>query len=240
MPNNLIEAFNEAKKHRQVLSKSVIYESGVSKSQFYRILSGKEAPSPETKERICKSLNIDAAEFDRLHKRSSLESKAQSVSPVESKSHITYLAIAIAALIIGALFVMGNNSSPISQQTPTESIAKKDDKTLFIKDVTIPDGTVIPVNTTYIKTWRVKNTGSIVWKHRYLKRITPASELLCSSPAMVPIPETAPGEIVDISVTFTTPHLPGSCRTDWKTADDRGNFFFPHMHGLFSIVVVSE
>lgn len=240
MPNNLIEAFNEAKKRRQILSKSVIYESGVSKSQFYRILSGKEAPSPETKERICESLNIDAVEFDRLQKRSSLEPKTQSVSPVESKSHITYLALAIAILIIGALFLMENNSSPISQPTQIESIFIKDDKTLFIEDVTIPDGTAIPVNTTYVKTWRVKNTGSVVWKHRYLKRITPASDLLCSSPSMVPIPETAPGEIVDISVTFTTPHLPGSCRTDWKTADDRGNFFFPHMHGLFSIVVVSE
>jgi len=55
---------------------------------------------------------------------------------------------------------------------------------------------------------------------------------------MVPIPETLPGETVDIAVTFTTPYLPGSCRTDWKTADKDGNLFFPDMHGLYSIVVV--
>jgi hypothetical protein len=57
---------------------------------------------------------------------------------------------------------------------------------------------------------------------------------------MVPIPDTQPGETIDISVTFKTPHLPGSCRTDWKTSDDRGNLYFPNMHGLFSIVNVVE
>ena len=91
-----------------------------------------------------------------------------------------------------------------------------------------------------MKTWRIQNAGHTHWKGRYLKRMTPHYELLCSSPAMVPIPETAPGETVDISVTFKTPHLAGSCRTDWKMSDSRGNLFFPNIHGLFSIVTVTD
>jgi len=119
-------------------------------------------------------------------------------------------------------------------------VSSPKDSTSFIRDVTIPDGTSIPVDTTFVKTWRVKNTGQLVWKDRYLKRTTPKSDLVCSSPAMVPIPETGPGETVDISVTFTTPHLPGSCRTDWKSSDKNGNLHFPDMHGLFSVVTVTR
>lgn len=239
MFKNLNDAFHTAKKDRQVLSKFIIWESGVSKSQFYRIINGKEAPSPETKKRIAASFNIDIAEFDRLHSLSKLDRGAEQSTPNHKHtSRITILVLSLFVMSLGFLLV--NKSSRANDPVQTESVANQDDHTIFIKDVTIPDGTQIPVNTTYVKTWRVKNTGTVVWKNRYLKRTTPADDLLCSSPAMVPIPETKPGETVDISVTFTTPHLPGSCRTDWKTSDDRGNLYFPDLHGLFSIVVVVE
>ena len=45
--------------------------------------------------------------------------------------------------------------------------------TKFIKDVTIPDGTPIPINTRFTKTWRVQNIGTVPWKEKHLKRITP-------------------------------------------------------------------
>ena len=240
MPKTLLDAFSDAKKGRQVLSKTVISESGVSKSQFYRILSGKESPSSETKKRISKSLGIETAQFDILHRQSGLDQTKVSTSKITKTFTPVLFASALAVLFVSLAFTLANNSKANDVMIMTENIAHADDSTLFIKDVTIPDGTVIPTNTTFVKTWRIKNTGKLVWKHRYLKRMTPTSDLICSSPAMVPIPETAPGETVDISVTFTTPHLPGSCRTDWKSADDRGNLFFPEMHGLFTIVVVSD
>lgn len=239
MYKNLGEAFNAAKKTRQVQSKFIIWESGVSKSQFYRIINGKEAPSPETKARIAKSLNVNLSQFDELHYLSNSENKTDEyASSRKAISSPLYLVFAILMMGLTASIISNfrNNTEP--KISPT--VTSEEDGTLFIKDVTIPDGTSIPVNTTFVKTWRVKNTGKLVWKHRYLKRITPPTSLLCSSPMMVPIPETAPGETVDISVTFTTPHLPGSCRTDWKTADENGNLYFPDMHGLYSIINVVE
>lgn len=235
----LSDALNAAKKNRKVLSKTIIWESGVSKSQFYRIIQGKESPSPETRKRIADALGLDEEQFDLLHSRSSLVStQADSASPAKGRGRLRYVAIAVFLLSLTALTAMSFQRQTI--EPPVVNVALKDDKTLFIKDVTIPDGTAIPVNTEYVKTWRVKNVGNVPWKNRFLMRITPASKLLCSSPSMVPIPDTMPGETVDISVTFVTPHLPGSCRTDWKTADDRGNLYFPEMHGLYSIVVVTE
>lgn len=238
MSNDLSHALEAGKKNRGVLSKLIIWESGVSKSQFYRIISGSEDPSPETKQRISKSLGISCDLFDQLHSNSrhKLANPHVRSGTKHSLTPITILAVSIC--MVGILGMM--TFKPQQSQSPSlnEIIASADDGTQFIEDVTIPDGTIIPVNTKFEKVWRVKNTGTLVWKDRYLMRTTPASNLICSSPAMVPIQETLPGQTVDISVTFTTPHLPGSCRTDWKSSDERGNLHFPEMHGLFSIVTV--
>lgn len=220
------------------MSKLIIWESGVSKSQFYRIIRGKEAPSPETKQRISQSLGIDNQAFDLLHERS--KSQQQKNDLPENKNLKLLLILPACLILAGFIAYAVNNSQKTTQIAENIIVEGADDRTKFIKDVTIPDGTTIPVNTEFVKTWRVKNIGNVTWKDRYLMRTTPASPLLCSSPSMVPIPETAPGETVDISVTFVTPHLPGTCRTDWKTADERGNFYYPEMHGLFSIVVVTD
>lgn len=239
MSKNLGDALNEAKDRRGVFSKTIIWESGVSKSQFYRIINGQEAPSAETKQRISDSLGLDLTQFEILFGQSKLEGERPDAAQ-RQKGNIALLAFGAAVILIGLIILALNIAPAQTQPTVEVSVVDPEDKTLFIKDVTIPDGTSIPVNTTFVKTWRVKNDGNVVWKNRYLKRMTPHSELICSSPAMVPIPETKPGEIIDISVTFKTPHLPGSCRTDWKTSDDRGNLYFPDMHGLYSIVTVVE
>lgn len=239
MPKNLSEALSEAKERRGVFSKTIIWESGVSKSQFYRIIKGQEAPSAETKQRMSEALELDVEQFDSLFKASNLDRETPRTI-LNRTGILALMALGAIVLITGFMVSAAKIEYPKSQSVVETNVVNPDDKTLFIKDVTIPDGTSIPVNTTFVKTWRVKNVGSVVWKNRYLKRMTPHSELICSSPSMVPIPETQPGETIDISVTFKTPHLPGSCRTDWKTSDDRGNLYFPDMHGLFSIVAVVE
>lgn len=239
MSRNLSDALNEAKERRGVFSKTIIWESGVSKSHFYRIIGGQEAPSIESKKRISDSLGLDIEQFDTLFDRSKLE--PQLPNEIQRlKRNKGPISFGIGMLLVGAIVVAANIVRTESDSPVKTNVVVQEDKTLFIKDVTIPDGTSIPVNTVFVKTWRVKNIGNVAWENRYLKRMTPFSSLICSSPAMVPIPETQPGEIIDISVTFKTPHLPGSCRTDWKTADDRGNLYFPDMHGLFSIVNVVE
>lgn len=247
MSKNLTDALKDAKTRRGVFSKTIIWESGVSKSQFYRIIKGEEAPSVETKQRILGALGLTDEEFDALFEQSKNSSPVQNAltdaavtSKANPKNNTLLIGFAATMFLVGVGIVVVNSLPKENNLSGETTVAVPDDKTLFIKDVTIPDGTAIPVNTTFVKTWRVKNVGNVVWKDRYLKRMTPLSGLICSSPAMVPIPETQPGETVDLSVTFKTPHLPGSCRTDWKTSDDRGNLYFPDMHGLFSIVTVVE
>lgn len=241
MPKNLSDALDAAKKNRNILSKTIIWESGVSKTQFYRIINGTEAPSSESKRLISKSLEIDCEQFDLLHSYSESEpnAKDKKIEFISTSQLSQWVGIlALCAFLVGLTVLFANNSPLPNSTIANDIVVSHEDSTLFISDVTIPDGTAIAVNTQYEKTWRVKNTGKLVWKDRYLMRTTPASRLLCSSPSMVPIPETLPGETVDITVIFMTPHLPGSCRTDWKASDKNGNLYFPKMHGLFSIVTV--
>ena len=237
MPRNLSDALKAARKNRRVLSKHIIWESGVSKTQFYRIINGEEAPSAESKRRISESLGINENQFDLLQSHSK---KALGNNGILTRTKTAWFLpiLALCALILTVTVLIITDVFQSSGAANSTIVASQEDSTLFIEDVTIPDGTPIPINTKFEKIWRVKNTGNVVWKDRYLKRITPASSLICSSPTMVPIPETQPGETIDISVTFVTPYLPGSCRTDWKTADKDGNLYFPDKHGLYSIVIV--
>jgi transcriptional regulator with XRE-family HTH domain len=241
MPKNLSDALKAAKTKRNVLSKQIIWESGVSKSQFYRIINGEEAPSPETRLKICEALGIEVETFDALQQNSKPSDRISDDQNLEGRNKRTWIlpAFAASAVAVLAIFLVAINRPASAALEPPVDVAELEDSTLFIKDVTIPDGTSIPINTTFEKIWRVKNTGKVVWKDRYLQRMTPATSLICSSPSRVPIPETKPGEVIDIAVTFTTPYLPGSCRTDWKTTDKDGNVYFPDMHGLYSIVVVT-
>lgn len=237
MSKNLRDALKAAKKDRNVLSKHIIWESGVGKTQFYRIINGEEAPSPDTKNKMAKALGINIEQFEELQNNSKQAEQNLGISRQRKNKWLIPLSL-LSVFLIGSTALIVNNKTQSAAPNISKNIASEEDSTLFIKDVTIPDGTAIPINTEFVKTWRVKNTGKVVWKNRYLKRMTPPSSLVCASPTMVTIPETAPGETVDISVTFKTPYLPGSCRTDWKTADKDGNLYFPDMHGLFVIVTV--
>ncbi|TLX46325.1 transposase [Pseudoalteromonas phenolica] len=104
----------------------------------------------------------------------------------------------------------------------------------------MPDGTPVPINTRFTKTWRVQNIGTVPWKEKHLKRITPQDPNLCYSRDSIPLPTVESGEIIDISIEFTTPKYPGTCRTDWKMVDAHENLIFPDKQGLYSIVHVVE
>jgi Ig-like domain from next to BRCA1 gene/Helix-turn-helix domain len=110
----------------------------------------------------------------------------------------------------------------------------------FVADVTIPDGASVRAGYTFVKTWEIQNTGLVPWQGRYLTRqglLTGPG--LCDSAPRVAIPSTKPGQDVRISVTFTAPSLPGSCRVDWKMTDGQGRLYFPDRAGLYVIVNVT-
>ena len=75
---------------------------------------------------------------------------------------------------------------------------------LFLSDITIPDGSPVSPGQTFTKTWRMLNNGTCLWDSGYtLVQVNPTGSLLLADPLEVPLPQVAPGEEANISVQLT-------------------------------------
>lgn len=126
---------------------------------------------------------------------------------------------------------------------------ERGDKSIFLADVTIPDGTVVTPGAHFTKTWEVQNVGVLAWEGRVLRcmdeEITVSrrgtsgtdepirvTDLLKPSTPVIEVPYTPPGGIVRMSVDFEAPRLPGTCVSYWKSFFRDGTECFPQSVGL--------
>ncbi len=94
----------------------------------------------------------------------------------------------------------------------------------FIEDITIPDGTVLPPNDIFRKTWRLKNVGTCSWTTDYALVFVEGDQM--NGPAVQPLTTVVnPGETVDITVELTAPAANGEYRGYWKLRDNNGEIF---------------
>jgi hypothetical protein len=93
----------------------------------------------------------------------------------------------------------------------------------FVSDVTIPDGTQMPVNTAFTKTWRVKNTGTCEWSTNF-KLVFSFGDAMGGQTVSLPNP-VATGATADISVNLTVPNKSGKLTGAWTLVDDKGQHF---------------
>ena len=127
---------------------------------------------------------------------------------------------------------------PESYSEPTTN--DSGDSSLFVADVTVPNGTLVPANTEILKIWRLRNIGTVPWIGRTLARVGPCDGApLLSSPPSVPIRDTEPGCEVDIAVLLRTPSSTGTCVAMWKMLDG-GRLVFPWLgDGLCALITVT-
>jgi len=94
---------------------------------------------------------------------------------------------------------------------------------VFVGDVTVPDKTVLAPNQAFVKTWRVKNTGTCTWGTDE-ELVFVRGEAMTKT-ATIAIPATAPGATADLSIAMTAPAAPGIHIADWRMRN-RGGFIF--------------
>src|SRR5512143_2041167 len=74
----------------------------------------------------------------------------------------------------------------------------------FVKDVSVPDGSVFAPGETFTKTWRLQNAGTCGWTTD--TKLVFVSGAQMSGPSAAALPGyVAPGQMVDVSVTLTAP-----------------------------------
>jgi uncharacterized protein YkwD len=77
---------------------------------------------------------------------------------------------------------------------------------VLLEDVTIPDDTKVAPGEKFTKTWKFKNIGTCAWKDL---TIIFASGDRMEAPDSAPVPETATGATVDISIDLVAPTISG-------------------------------
>jgi len=102
------------------------------------------------------------------------------------------------------------------------------DNASFVADVTYPDGSEVTPEQDFVKTWKVKNTGTCIWGTGYAvifaygERMSGVAEPL---PAAV-----APGEEVEVSVRFKAPTNTGEFTSTWRMANASNSPFGEYVY----------
>jgi Ig-like domain from next to BRCA1 gene len=94
----------------------------------------------------------------------------------------------------------------------------------FVADVNIPDGTSMAPGQDFLKTWRVKNSGSCTWDADY--KLVYAEYADKMSGQWQPLTQVVqPGQEVELSVQFTAPDKVGEYLSAWQMQNPRGVTF---------------
>lgn len=98
------------------------------------------------------------------------------------------------------------------------------DAAQFLADVTYPDGSIVPRNTTFVKIWRIRNVGTCTWTTSYAIAFVSGDGM--GAPASVGMPgSVAPGQYIEIPVTLVSPGNDGKYRGFWKLRNASGALF---------------
>lgn len=103
--------------------------------------------------------------------------------------------------------------TPAPSATPTPIPCNRAE---FVADVNYPDNTEVLPNTTFTKTWRLKNTGSCTWTSGYVLLFESGDAMGVPPTTQVTPGTVPPGALVDVSANFKAPAVPGTYRANFR------------------------
>jgi len=96
----------------------------------------------------------------------------------------------------------------------------------FVKHVTVEDDSEYVGGTSFVKTWRFRNEGTIAWPEKCMLLFVGKKGDQMNAPPFVVIDRVvAPGEEVDVSVGMVAPSEPGSYFGYWRLTEPSGRKF---------------
>lgn len=111
-------------------------------------------------------------------------------------------------------------------QTPTPAVTTScTNQASFVRDVSIPDGSVMLPRFTFVKTWELKNTGTCTWDAGYAVVFAKRGSSM-GGPDATPVVtsgQVKPGDSAQVSVTLHAPAKLGDYAGDWelRSADNQ-------------------
>jgi hypothetical protein len=121
-------------------------------------------------------------------------------------------------------------------QTPPPPVTTEAGCTLdskYVADLTIPDGTVMSPGQSFVKTWRVRNSGTCDWEAGY--ELARVSGKRMRGPASVSLPAVAAGDETDVSVNLVAPSTYGTHKGTWRVRAAGGTPFGTDLTVVISV-----
>ncbi|MDR3576587.1 MAG: NBR1-Ig-like domain-containing protein [Anaerolineaceae bacterium] len=113
---------------------------------------------------------------------------------------------------------------PTLTAIPTSAAVSSCNAATLESDVTIPAGTVLDGGASFVKTWRILNSGTCSWNTSYQLIYTSGNSF--SAPAVIYLPgSVAPGQTIDISANMVAPNVLGTYQGYWEFRSDLGVVF---------------
>lgn len=94
---------------------------------------------------------------------------------------------------------------------------------IYISDVTIPDGTILARGQAFVKTWQFQNTGTCAWSSNYLLTFINGNAMFGPESQIAQTVNT--GNNANLSVSLIAPDSEGTYTGYWRLADANGNVF---------------
>ena len=154
-------------------------------------------------------------------------SQADSAATLQAMVSQTMVAMTQNAPSPTATLYVQPSATPVpatSTPLPTATAVRYCDWVSFIKDVTIPDGTVMDPGEVFTKTWRLQNRGTCTWTSDYFLVFTSGASMGGTTAVRLP-GIVAPGQYVDVSVTLTAPNSIGRQTGYWMLRNPSGALF---------------
>ena len=118
------------------------------------------------------------------------------------------------------------------QGTDAVSPTPSCNRLLFIKDVTIPDNTVMTPAQVFTKTWLVENSGTCAWRPGF-KLILVGGDAMGGSPFTLVQPVN-PGDRIEVSIKMVAPtNQTGTIQGTWQMSDENDTLF----RGFLTVVI---
>jgi hypothetical protein len=104
----------------------------------------------------------------------------------------------------------------------------------YVADVTVPDGTVMSPGAAFVKTWRVRNSGTCDWEAGFQLAFVSGDQM--GGPASVSLPAVAAGGETDVSASLVAPSSYGTHKGTWRVKSSDGTMFGTNLTVVIAVV----
>ena len=112
---------------------------------------------------------------------------------------------------------------------PTSGTGARAAGMTFVRDQTVPDGTIFVAGTDFHKQWLVRNTGARHWGSGFRLVFIQGDVQMARGATAHMVPDARPGDEVILSIPMTAPPTRDGRKTGfsslWRLQDDHGSFF---------------